>query len=69
MQGYFTCFIWPQRQGFKGKHGIYRTKQGIYEKQIPANSQSYFSIHLVYSPEHCSIRRYHKVIGNTAMKN
>ena len=29
---YFSCFIWPQRQGSIGKQGIYRAEQGIYEK-------------------------------------
>ena len=47
--GYFPCFIWPQRHGSKEKQGIYKSEQGIYKKQIPANSQSYFSIRLVYN--------------------
>ena len=50
MGGYFACFMWPQRQGSIGKHGIYGAEQGMYIREIDsANSQSYFSIHLVYS--------------------
>ena len=33
MGGYFTCFIWPQRQESIGKQGIYRAEQGIYRAE------------------------------------